>query len=664
MKKYTFTISAKDATKAAMKSIKAGLKSVRKGINSTEVKVAALAGIGGLGALINSSLEVGKSALIMSDNVNASVKELTSWQYAGEKVNIEADKMADIFKDIQDKIGDFAITGGGGAADMFEKLNLDIKEFVGLSAPDQLLKIGQALEQVGTKSEKIFYLEALAGDASRLLPLLENNGEELRRLQAEAEEFGVSFNELDARRLEEANRAIERTGDLIKGVGIKITKQLAPYIVAASNEFVGMAKDATKGNEWIMDSIESVGSGIGVMADGIRGVNVLWEGAKVAGLGFGAAVTGAVNLVLKHVAHMGNMMKESYFGVMIPILEAANKLGAIGDDTLDHFKDLDENFQFMAPESVGEAYDSLVSKIKESRTKLDELMLAEMPSTTIENKLAKIKADAESAGAVIEERVVRSLSTETEEQNGPTAQEQKEIDRINRKLERIQQANLTELELLQTKEEEELLILQQSLDQKQISYGEWLEQKYKTEQRYEAKRVKLKQKANQNEGKSLDQLNALKSAFGKKGEKIAQISNLKETAANTQSGAVAAYKALAGIPIIGPALGAAAAAKVIAFGLKAQSGISSFSIGGGDTGSVSISGDSGASSFNEPTQDLTQYGSTQEQTKSVFVLQVMGDVNSNHAETLFDDFGEMMENTDKVLFKPDSRQAQEILAGI
>ena len=62
-----------------------------------------------------------------------------------------------------------------------------------------------------------------------------------------------------------------------------------------------------------------------------------------------------------------------------------------------------------------------------------------------------------------------------------------------------------------------------------------------------------------------------------------------ETLMNTYSAAVGAYNALASIPYVGPALGAAAAAAAIAFGMAQVSAISSMKPGGGPA-SASVGG--------------------------------------------------------------------------
>lgn len=182
---------------------------------------------------------------VMADTLNLSTQTLSEWSTAGEKFNVGGEKMADIFKDLQDKIGDFAATGGGEAKDIFKKLNLDINEFVGLSADQQLLKIGSALDDVASHSEKIFFLEALANDASRLLPLLENGAKGLQKAQNEARVLGTSISDVDAEKVALAGREFQRSKDIAVGLANEISIALSPA-------FVGM-------NDTIIDTIGSMG---------------------------------------------------------------------------------------------------------------------------------------------------------------------------------------------------------------------------------------------------------------------------------------------------------------------------------------------------------------------------------------------------------------------
>jgi hypothetical protein len=79
-----------------------------------------------------------------------------------------------------------------------------------------------------------------------------------------------------------------------------------------------------------------------------------------------------------------------------------------------------------------------------------------------------------------------------------------------------------------------------------------------------------------------------------------------ETVMNTYSAAVGAFNAMASIPIVGPALGAAAAAAAIAFGMAQVRSIAAMRPGGGVTASVSLpstsSGAGSTGSFTLPEQ--------------------------------------------------------------
>ena len=134
----------------------------------------------------------------LARSVDVSVDSLSSWSYAAQSVGLSSDKMGDIFKDTSDKIGDFVATGGGEAKDLFDNLNLSIDELKQLHPDQQLLAIADGLEQVGTHGEKVFYLESLADEASRLLPLLEQGATGLLKMQREADLLGVTLSDVDA----------------------------------------------------------------------------------------------------------------------------------------------------------------------------------------------------------------------------------------------------------------------------------------------------------------------------------------------------------------------------------------------------------------------------------------------------------------------------------
>jgi hypothetical protein len=101
---------------------------------------AALAGIGA--AAIAAGLAVGASGFQLlkstsrqiaetdrwAKSLQLSTQELLAWQFAAEKAGVSGDQMADIFKDIGDKIGDAVLNKSGEAVDALNALGLSAEK--------------------------------------------------------------------------------------------------------------------------------------------------------------------------------------------------------------------------------------------------------------------------------------------------------------------------------------------------------------------------------------------------------------------------------------------------------------------------------------------------------------------------------------------------------
>jgi len=263
---------------------------------------------------------------VMADTLNLSTQTLSEWSTAGEKVEVSGEKMADIFKDIQDKIGDLAATGGGEAKDIFEKLNLDINEFVGLSADEQLLKIGSALDNVASHSEKIFYLEALANDASRLLPLLENNAFGLKTAQEEARLLGTSINDIDAEMIAVAGREMQRMGDISTGLGNTITAAVAPALGIVNTSVMDIVV-SFGGWETIVDTtIELIIKGIGFVLDILTPLQVTLLTVQLGWQQIGQAATSAMSASAQVTADVINFVLTPFQALLWGIADGWGKI--------------------------------------------------------------------------------------------------------------------------------------------------------------------------------------------------------------------------------------------------------------------------------------------------------------------------------------------------
>lgn len=241
MSKYEFIISAKDRTAQAFSSINKNINITSAGLTriggGAAGVVTALAGI-----TINASKNA-KELKLLADMAGLTVDEFQSTSYAMRQFNISQEEFADIAKDVQDKLGDFIATGGGEFADFFEqvapKVGLTAEALKELSGPQVLIAVKNAMDAANVSAkEQVFYLESIANDATKLAPILANNGQRLKELQAEYEQLNIKLSQTDVNQLTEFNNEVVRLQTLLEGMGNKIAVSLAGPL-SSFNDLLG-----------------------------------------------------------------------------------------------------------------------------------------------------------------------------------------------------------------------------------------------------------------------------------------------------------------------------------------------------------------------------------------------------------------------------------------
>ncbi|MCX2780426.1 hypothetical protein [Microbulbifer thermotolerans] len=660
---YKFVIQGTDKTKAMFKSLKSNLGGLRTAVNSTATKIAGLAGVAGFGALVKSTITANTETAKLAESLNMSTKALSEWQYAGRQVNVEGDKMADIFKDVSDKIGDFAVTGGGAAADMFERFNLDVKELVNLSPDQQLLKIGEALDTVSSQSEKIFFMEALASDASLLLPLLENNAEGLRAMQEEAQKFGVSLSAIDAAKMEAANDSLYRAQQVGQGLANQLTVKLAPIIEELAVQFADAANAGGGMGEVVEAAFKKGVSFAGVLADGIRVLKILFVGAKTAAWGFGAAVVGAVKLAVDGVVALGNAVKNSVLFPLRLTLEAASKLPGVGESAEAALAAINSEFaDFQAPEALQSAFDFMVGGLRDTRAELQGLLMDELPSQVLAQKVDGILAAADARAQEIAAAAMGNAGVALGDDAsgvGDDGLTESEREQLAAKLETLKLSWLTELEQLQIKQDEEMAILDKAYANKLIAQDEYERSLTALEKKHQKERQKLEQTANKSRfsvfTSGASQILSAMASYNEKAAKLSMAAAVFETgvslAKNVAKASEAGYPQ--NIPLIAGALAQGAEIAGMLSSLNAPSGAS---VGVSSTPSMATAGAS--SSTGADLSGVNQFAETESQQSAPMVnITIQGDLIGDNARTVAEQIKTLISEEDFELIPSNSRQA-------
>lgn len=202
-----------------------------------------------IGAMIKEQIELGTEMTRLSRISNTSVEDMQKLTYAAKAMGVEQDTLGDIYKDTQDKIGDFLSSGGGAMADYFENvaplIGQTAEEFRTLSGPEALQKYYDGLQQANlSQSEMIFYLEGIASDASALIPLLHDNGAGFDVWATAAENAGAVMSAKTITATQELQASTDLMMLSYDGAKKQFTQALIPVLSDVAGQLVGSGNAA------------------------------------------------------------------------------------------------------------------------------------------------------------------------------------------------------------------------------------------------------------------------------------------------------------------------------------------------------------------------------------------------------------------------------------
>lgn len=209
----------------------------------------AVAGTAAIGVMVKEQTELAGEIVKLARISNTGVVAMQKLAIAARSVGVEQDTLGDIYKDTQDKIGDFLTTGGGAMADFFDSLppsvDLTAEAFRNLSGPESLQLYYDTLQKANlSQSEMIFYMEGIASDASLLIPLLHDGGAGFDVWAKAAENAGAIMDEKTIKSTQELRAANDLLTISAEGARVQFTSAFIPVLADLSNKLVGSGSAA------------------------------------------------------------------------------------------------------------------------------------------------------------------------------------------------------------------------------------------------------------------------------------------------------------------------------------------------------------------------------------------------------------------------------------
>ncbi|WP_278369503.1 hypothetical protein [Vreelandella titanicae] len=343
----------------------------------------------------------------LANSLGVSVQALQQWDFAAQGVGLASGQIGDIFKDTAEKVGDFVNTEGGEAADLFEQLSLNVNELRAMGPDRQLLAIAQAFDEVGTRGQKIAFIEGLGNDATRLLPLLENNSALLKEQLAIADRLGVSLPQEDIESIQRANQALIELTAVGTGFANEVATQWAPSLVTLSEE-----------TQTLVENFGGMGEVVSFVSDGAVLLSGVLAGRLVGALAAATAASIAKLNADRAVALQAGVTAEREAGAALATARRseAERVAAVNSATIaaqraqsatveaaSRLRSIQLTQQQMAAERALETQ-RLQAQIsatgrQQSLTRLAEIRRAEMALTTQSAAAQRALTAAEAQGA-------------------------------------------------------------------------------------------------------------------------------------------------------------------------------------------------------------------------------------------------------------------------
>ena len=381
-----------DGVKAAGNALAIGAKELRKSANQFGkwglAGTTAAAAIGA--AIVKMQLTTVRELKNVAFAANTTVEEFQRGAFAAEQFGISTEKYGDILKDTTERVGDFLTEGAGPMTRFFEqvapKIGITADAFRGLSGQQALGLYIKSLQDANlSQQEMTVYMEDIASDSTRLIPLFLDNAKAMKAMNKEAIELGIGLSDIDVEKIEQANRKLASSAASTDAMVKQLTVELAPIISAVTDLFADMAKSAGGASNLITDGINSVVDVVGVFADGLQGIKIIFKGLEVAAIGFSAAAVIIFKDVAVSIANILDFMTEG-------VNAAIRNVNSVFDTGLKQLPKVRDSEFITSIEGVSDAMLGLVS---ETNAELQAMLMQKLPSEQIKAFVAEAQAEAQ-----------------------------------------------------------------------------------------------------------------------------------------------------------------------------------------------------------------------------------------------------------------------------
>ena len=530
--KLTFTILGEDQFSGVFDKLKSHLPSVK------QLALGAAAGVTALSGALLATAKTTATAYDkyqkFSDQTKLSTEFLSSYTVAANYAGISQDTLFKSIQKLTVGIGE-ASKDIGTAKDTFADLDIEIwNSNDKLKTAEELMPIlADKFQNMTDSTMRLEMAQKLFGQRNtEMIQLLGLGSEAIADMTDKAELMGKVVSSQAAVNAALFNDTLSDSQDVILGLKNALGEQLIPYITGAAqkfNDFVINNRDQIIdfGKVFlttVLNIAEKGAYAVGLLIDSWRGLQMVYETLKI-----------GLSLMVESMLYGLNLLTEK----VVAFVSKFN-FGGVFDSTLEKIDGFNSGMESVL-ETMGETR-------QQWQENLEEIASQGYATEKIDEYVTKVR------GSMDELAEIGTARIETQNQELITIEQNEALSDARRQKQLDKKIKLEEK------------LLKESLKKKEQWDKNRAERKKKREEELAEQEKAIEQSKE-------DALYAIQQLGGKKGFALVKSIKIAETTIDTYKAAQAAFSALAGIPIIGPALGAAAAAVAIIAGLARVSQI-------------------------------------------------------------------------------------------
>ncbi|HGZ6774391.1 TPA: hypothetical protein ACOLZV_002273 [Vibrio parahaemolyticus] len=354
---------------------------------------AAVAAAGSLALVYNQQAALIDQTAKFADRIGISTEALTQFRHASELTGVGSKNLDMSLQRMTRRIAE-AATGSGEAAPALKQLGLDAQALGQMTPDQQLYTLADAFTQVESQSERVrLAFKLFDSEGVGMVNMLAGGSDGLRTMADEADRLGITLSRIDAAKVEMANDAMYKVGVTTTALKQEITTQLAPIVAALAEEFVAYSQQFGGMNNMVAEGIHSTVSGIGFMADSLRGVQLIIDGMTVAWDGFKLGFMVASQAITTGLHELGQFLFKVIISPLQGVLDLA---GNFSDEAANMAASL-RQFSNMPPPQLFDAATVNQAKLdlNQSLWELRDLASQPLPSDGIESWYQNTKARLE-----------------------------------------------------------------------------------------------------------------------------------------------------------------------------------------------------------------------------------------------------------------------------